>query len=130
MVCNRFRRKRKKRPIHRRVHGVGKKKKKSGGKGFDGGGIRQEWKTDVAESSRYNYIRNVVASIIVIASFCCMQRWATLRRYAIKGIGFPSEEELDLVIGCARGMGEDTCSNSDRVGGVLDLVLFRVQVVE
>ena len=85
-----------------------KEKEKNGGKGSDGGGIRQEWKTDVAESSRYNYIRNVVASIIVIASFCCMQRWATLRTYAKKGIGFPSEEELDLVSGCARGMGEDT----------------------
>ena len=94
MVCNRFRRKRKKRPIHRRVHGVGKKKKKSGGKGFDGGGIRQEWKTDVAESSRYNYIRNVVASIMVIASFCCMHRWATVRRYAIKASDFHRRSNL------------------------------------
>ena len=94
MVCNRFRRKRKKRPIHRRVHGVGKKKKKSGGKGSDGGGIGQEWKTDVAESSRYNYIRNVVTSIIVIASFCCMQRWATLRRYAIKASDFHRRRNL------------------------------------
>ena len=73
---------------------MGKKKKKSGGKGSDGGGIGQEWKTDVAESSRYNYIRNVVASIMVIASFCCMQRWATLRRYAIKASDFHRRRNL------------------------------------
>ena len=47
-----------------------------------------------------------------------------------KGIGFPSEEELHLVSGCARGVEEDTSSNSDRMGRILDLVLFRIQIVE
>ncbi|CAJ1938542.1 unnamed protein product [Cylindrotheca closterium] len=47
-----------------------------------------------------------------------------------EGIGFPSEEELDLVSGCPGGVEEDTGANSDRVGRILDLILFGVEVVE
>ena len=104
------------------------KRKRKEGKGFDGGGRHQTGQMLQRVAGIYKKCGCIDHSNCIVLLHAKVGD--ITQEISHKGIGFLSEEELDLVSGCARGMEEDTGSNSDRVGEVLDLVLFRVKVVE